>query len=392
MRRSLNALAGVILGILSVASAGRAADDATAYQINPAHDGSIALSGGFTPPLTRAWVQNLHGSVSYPVIANGLVFVNVGNNGVRYGSHFYALRLNTGEIVWRKKIRGSYYWSATAYENGKVFVVNADGVVRAFTADDAGLVVWMRRLPCLGGTATSAPTALNGYLYVACETRGVYALREDNGHIRWNSPITVQESSPTLGDGGLYITDSGLYFKLDPTNGTTLWLDGGVDTNVGENSVYFDKHLYLRDELKGGDFVLDAGTGAIVAPAAFLQSPAFYQDADGNQYEYAVIDANLYAVSVKTGTVLWSVLAKKTDYLVTAPIVVNGLVVVGSASGKLYLLDGKTGALLWKDKVHGRFDGDSGTLTGLGAGDGMLLVPSGAILTAYTPSVPGRKR
>src|SRR5258708_3230904 len=88
---------------------------AVAYQINKGHSGNITLSGGFSTPLTQMWSVNLGGTVSYPVIAQGMVFVTVG------GDQVFAIDLATGATVWEKVISG--YWSAAAYDNKTLFVV-----------------------------------------------------------------------------------------------------------------------------------------------------------------------------------------------------------------------------------------------------------------------------
>lgn len=98
--------------------------DAVAYQINPAHDGHTSFPAGFSAPLKRAWSRNLGGQVSYPIIANGMVFVTVGNTANNPSSELYALDLSTGKIVWQKLIGGPFSWSNATYENGRVFVIS----------------------------------------------------------------------------------------------------------------------------------------------------------------------------------------------------------------------------------------------------------------------------
>jgi len=75
--------------------------------------------------------------------------------------------------------------------------------------------------------------------------------------------------------------------------------------------------------------------------------------------------------------------------LITAPIVVNNFVFVGSSSGNLYAVDAATGALQWTKNlgapIPGQAFGGFGT-TGLNAGDGLLVVPAGNTVTAYVLS------
>ena len=74
--------------------------------------------------------------------------------------------------------------------------------------------------------------------------------------------------------------------------------------------------------------------------------------------------------------------------LVTAPIVVQGTVFVGSSTGTLYGLDLRRGRVLWSTDVGTPISGPdeqnvSQPHTGLGAGQGLLAVPAGSRLVAY---------
>src|SRR2546430_2561327 len=74
------------------------AQDAVAYQINAAHSGATKMKG-FKGKLSKAWQTRFKGAISYPLIADGMVFVTVGNVS-DYGTKLYALDANTGDTVW----------------------------------------------------------------------------------------------------------------------------------------------------------------------------------------------------------------------------------------------------------------------------------------------------
>ena len=74
----------------------------------------------------------------------------------------------------------------------------------------------------------------------------------------------------------------------------------------------------------------------------------------------------------------------------TAPIVVDHLVYVGSSSGELYALREGSPRVVWKTNVgHPIPPPDeqnvSQPLTGLGAGDGLIVIPTDGTLVAYAP-------
>src|ERR1041384_7156100 len=141
-------LLGLALGGAQILSGGLAQGKelSVAYQIDPAHDGHTAFKSAFTGPLKQKWARDLGGPVSYPLIAGGMVFVTVANNG-SYGTQLYALNLRSGETIWQKAISGTYYWSNAAYDNGSLFVVNFDGLLQASAADSVGTPEWSKQLP-----------------------------------------------------------------------------------------------------------------------------------------------------------------------------------------------------------------------------------------------------
>lgn len=74
----------------------------------------------------------------------------------------------------------------------------------------------------------------------------------------------------------------------------------------------------------------------------------------------------------------------------TAPIVVNNYVFIGSGSGNLYALDASSGQQVWNQNLGATipaFNEYSLTeYTGLAAGDGLLVVPNGTKVTAFVLS------
>ena len=73
--------------------------------------------------------------------------------------------------------------------------------------------------------------------------------------------------------------------------------------------------------------------------------------------------------------------------LVTSPIIVNQAVIVGSSSGQVYALDAATGTQLWTANAGGAiYAGNGNVISGLAAGDGLLVVPAGNTLSAFTLS------
>src|SRR3954452_1794463 len=101
-------------------------DASVAYQHDAAHDGD-SQDTAFVAPLTKAWSTTLGGTVGYPLIADGRVFVSVAHDP-GHGNDVEALSLSTGELLWGPTSIGGTYWSgAIAYDGGQLFAVNFDG-------------------------------------------------------------------------------------------------------------------------------------------------------------------------------------------------------------------------------------------------------------------------
>jgi outer membrane protein assembly factor BamB len=107
-----------------------ALDKSVTWQNNTVHDGYDANSP-LVPPLTLKWSPDLSASgvtsISYPLIAQGLIFVTTTTAG--FVETLMALNEQTGATVWSADVDGLYAFANAAYDSGKVFVLNFDGLV-----------------------------------------------------------------------------------------------------------------------------------------------------------------------------------------------------------------------------------------------------------------------
>jgi outer membrane protein assembly factor BamB len=165
---------------------------AVTYQINVGHSGNIAFTAPLTTPLQQSWSVNLGGTVSYPLIAQGYVFVIVNNN------ELFALDLASGATKWEKLLSGG--WNAVAYDNGLLFDVSQGGQLFAIKAAN-GKAVWDVQLP---GQyyVSSPPTAQNGMVFTGGAGSGgtLYGVDEKTGNVVWTQEVeNGDNSSPRSG-------------------------------------------------------------------------------------------------------------------------------------------------------------------------------------------------
>lgn len=356
-------------------------NEAVAYHLNPTHTGS-QTADPLRPELQQRWTKNLGGDVSYPLIAAGKVFVTVGNVG-GYGTKLHALDLKTGSVAWGPiDLGGVYWWSASAYEAGRLFVLNYDGVLRAFDAA-TGAQHWIVDLPGQW-SFTSPPTAWKGMVYTGGAGSGgtVYAVDGSTGEVVWTRPVANGDhSSPAVTDNDVYVSYScPNAYDFDRLTGDQQWrYSDGCSGGGGKTPALAADGLYVRDS--GGDVVLDPVTGALKGVFSAGPIPAF-DDTAG----YFLNGSMLEARDPVSGTMLWSF--SGDGRLTSAPVTANGYVYVGSASGNVYALRATTGELLTTVNVGSEIPAPdehnvSRPLTGMAIGLGHLLVPGTRTLTAY---------
>ena len=108
------------------------------------HDNRV--TGAPEPTLGLRWALDFGDEVSYPVIAGGAVFVTVRPaDSEAYGTTAVAVDLATGAVRWTRPVGGTYYWSALAYGDGRLYLVNFDGQLTALSPA-TGATLWSVKL------------------------------------------------------------------------------------------------------------------------------------------------------------------------------------------------------------------------------------------------------
>lgn len=363
-------------------------DQAVTYQINASHNGSIETAPQLVPPLMKKWSIDLGSTVSYPLIAEGKVFVTVRNTSY-YGTKLYAINAITGTIAWGPiEIPGTYYWSAAAYGDGRIYVINFDGRMRAFNAGD-GQEIWNVQMP--GQYAfTSPPTFYKGIVYTGGAGGGgtLYAVNAATGAVIWTNYVTNGDhSSPAVTDDGVYVTYAcGVSTKFNPINGQRIWSHTtGCSGGGGKTPVFYEGRLYSRDHYPGWNgFVLDTANGSYLGEYYTQTTPAFY-----NGSGYLLYANALQRLNLSTRSIIWS--RAVGSNFVTPPIIVNGYVYAGTNDGVLYAVDPNNGEVVWSDIVgHSILASDEhnviAPVAAMGAGEGIIVVPASNWLVAYKPA------
>ncbi|MFL6204861.1 MAG: PQQ-binding-like beta-propeller repeat protein, partial [Acidimicrobiales bacterium] len=357
-------------------------DEATALHMNAAHSGAVDGSGQ-TPPLVQRWDRDLGDLLSYPVVTGGRVFVVVRGIDGGYGTTLHGLDAQTGEDLWEPiAISGSWYWSGITAGDGRIYVLSGDGRLTAF--DQAtGALVWTVKHANM--FASSEPTFYDGVVYAGGSGVGgvLYAADASDGHLLWSASLMNSDhSSPAVTEDAVFTGSTCEDIRaFDRLTGMKLWQHPSSCTGGGGRTVAVaDGKVWARQPF-GSNLVLDVATGAEVGTFASGPLPAFH---DGRGF--FLEGSTLRARSTSTLVAQWSF--PSLDSLVSAPIVVNGNVYIGTQSGKLHVLDEATGELMWTTDVGSPIrppdeHNVSEPVTGLGAGEGLIVVPATDRLVAY---------
>lgn len=378
----------IISVFATTASAQVAPEQARNFQIDATHTGATT-SETLIPPLKQRWVVDFGQPISYPLIADGRVYVTVKNPPVTRGTSIFALDAASGSVIWSFNLSGTFFWSGLCYENGRVFALNDDGLLRAFDGA-TGNVVWSVQLPGQF-SFSSAPTVRDGVIYTGGAGSGgtVYAVNANTGAVLWTSPVANGDnSSPAVTSDGVYVSYAcPNVYKLNPLTGAELWhFAPGCSGGGGKTPALYNDRLYVRDS--GGGTIHDSFNGSLIGSFVAKNTPAFSGNSgfflEGPTFFGS--SGTLRGRDVDTNNVLWSFAGDGS--LQSAVLVVNNYVYVGSASGKLYAVDATTGQQVWQTQAGTSIPyvdehNVSQPVTSFAAGEGLLVIPTSTTLVAY---------
>jgi outer membrane protein assembly factor BamB len=348
------------------------------------------------------WVVPLPGP-SFPVVANGRVFVTAMDSDGSIKNALYALDELTGSILWGPVPLGGIpigdagqkeSWSAPALDGNRVFVVNVVGKLRAF-AQETGALLWESTIPGTGteGLFASTPVAVGGIVYVAPEGGKIYGFDEATGAQVWSASANARRFvAPAIFGSTLFVSagcSSAQAVAL--STGALLWtgssncpdaFSAGIIGGGGAIPVYSSGRLYARSVGGAGDafgWVYDATNGS--ALYAFDAGPA---PVATDKLTYLVRGGDVQAVAPGGTSPAW---AFRGYDVYVPPIVVGDTIVLAATPYGLWVLDALSGTVRGHAAQPDPLDGNEAnfnrTEQSLAAADGMLFVPTIHGLSAY---------
>lgn len=276
-----------------------------------------------------------------PGAGYGLVLVGTRNAEV------LALKESDGSVLWRTPV-SSEVLSVPQVSAGVVIVRTLDGRTRALDVDTGNrLWIYDRRQPALTLRGNSSPAVNQEIGLVGFDNGKLAALLLKNGRLIWESAIAVPRGRSELErlvdiDGDPVILDGVVYVVSYQGNVAALALDTGRLLWIRKMSSYAgldvaDTQLYVTDDQSG-----------------------------------------VWALDRNSGASLW-----KQDKLkwrsLTAPVVMNNLVVVGDFEGYLHWLSQEDGHMV----ARSRTDSSGLTSAPIVVGENLIVQGRSGELTAF---------
>ncbi len=274
--------------------------------------------------------------LSSPVVAEGKVYFGSGDGNV------YALDALTGALRW-KYSTGDVVHASPAYVSGTVFVGSFDSYFYALDGA-TGELNWRfhgGEDPVIHNQVgfQSSPAVVNGVVYTGCRDSMVYALDAATGEQKWkfeNAGSWVN-STPAVANGKVIFatSDSALLHIVDAATGKSLakqQLQAYVFSSpaVASGIVYLgvlNGTLEARS-LETGELIWDYRTEASLENRNWALSS-----------ERGFNGGLVFTSSWRESPIMGFTLQNSVGPFHSSPIVVNGVVYIGSGDGYLYAIE-----------------------------------------------------
>jgi outer membrane protein assembly factor BamB len=273
--------------------------------------------------------------LSSPVVWNGAVYFGSGDGNV------YALDAMTGSLKWKFQT-GDVVHSSPAIVDGKLFVGSWDSNLYALDAA-TGKELWRFKTEEDGEIHNqvgiqSSPAVVNDVVYFGCRDSNLYAVDAVTGKERWffSNKGSWVITSPVVYDGKVYFatSDSATFHVLNATDGTPM------------NAITYHWPFFASPSIAGDILYLAGEDGKLVAidiksnkqlwsfqSDGSRQNLSTLSNSDGSPNYQAVFPSFFYDDLVAGFVKLHS-----AGMLLSSPVIVDGVVYVGSTDGNLYAL------------------------------------------------------
>jgi outer membrane protein assembly factor BamB len=368
---ALVAVVGVLLLPKSVTHAANTTTGTTNWSqpgVNAQHtyynSRETTLSTANVSQLRVKWQAQINGST--PVVVNNVLYTLSFTDG-----KVYAFNATSGKQLWSIYVG----WNRQPYYGLHGLIVKVDAMLYV----SAGQALYALN-PTTGATIwTSAPSGTYGYypneltvangqvFFLPGFSSTLYALNAQTGATLWtagNDLAPILET-PSYSNGNLYTVgydfnmESGTAMALSARTGTIIWqtlIPSYIDRSFPPSIVNGTVYVITSQEMGPGlcdrteVFALNASTGkslwstskglngCLITATVVDNNTVYVGSFDGGNTNTGFITA----FNATTGTLIWS---RAITATAATPVVANGVLYVGA--GALYALDTTTGKRIW---------------------------------------------
>ena len=353
--------------------------DVTTYRYDQHRTNYASGFDGPTGDVTEAWSRDIHGTVSTPVIKDGIVYM-AGTDVV------YALNAVSGDERWRTELP-EWASSHLSIAEDTLFVVTNNGHVKALDVAD-GERNWSVHLDHRFFYMT--PTVAHGNLIIGSTEGNVFAIDVGDGSKTWTAETDESIGRSVAVDGDeLFITESdGTIAVIDAISGerTRSRELGGeflAGTVLADPDRVLTPHVDEQDESEGDESEPDEYSAVLAHDRPTLQQEWSLEGLRGISHPPAVangvayqgiagvpngIGQKLYAIDLDTGEERWRAVEGRRGLEFSPPTVTDEAVYVGTSDGFVAALNPGDGSERW------RFETERDVLTPPIVTDGYLFV------------------
>jgi outer membrane protein assembly factor BamB len=321
--------------------------------------GHLAFSGA-AKPVWRGDAgsgSNSEGRITaVPIVHRGKVFTLDREGQVT------AFSASSGGVAWRASLKPDEekskvgFGGGLAADGGRLYAASGFGRVVAFDAD-SGKPLWTK---ALGVPIRTSPTAFNGKVFVVNSESQLFALSGENGNELWTSrglpegATILSNVSPAVSGNTLVVSfPSGEINALDLSNGSPRWTDSVSGGAIGLGSSGVGDAA--RPVIDGDIVFASSSSGRMIATLAKSGERVWAKDIRAGQTPWVagdtvfVVDTSgrVHALARKTGKTRW-VAQLPDDRLWSGPIVAGGKLWAVSSKGLLVGLDARSGEVATK--------------------------------------------
>lgn len=281
-----------------------------------------------------------------------------------------AMSLENGEILWEQDTSPEHGMTqpisgGLCYDAGALYVTTAGAEVLKLDVKD-GSILWRTSV---SAPVRSAPTVVDGRVYVVSVNNQLEVFRTEDGSILW-SHNGITESAGLLGGAKVAVQSgtvvvpytSGEVFALRSDTGYPLWSETlSVFNRV--DSVSSLAHIKARPVIDQGFVVLMSHAGRITALRLRDGKSVWSKDVGGTRTPavsggfifFLTNDQDLACMTLKEGRIVWIKSLpqplreeKATTTLWAGPILAEGRLVLGGSNGDALFISPEDGHVIEK--------------------------------------------